>query len=294
MSGHVTRSNKQHHYLAQTYLKGFSDGKNVWCARRDQRGRVFAAPPRKVAKRRGYYGLPDGWDDDPEALESRFSDIEGRITPVLRALRPEQPLGSIDDIAALMDFVAISFARVPAEREHWKRQYLQSIERSAMVMNAHTGSTHPTSGYEIEGNTDIGMLVSNADALYHWIKSFRPCFYFSEKPAFLTSDRPVALVYEADEERTAQKAAFMKEVGGIDYDPGTDMVSPKRLRQVQMPLTAKCLLVLDARVGPRVAMVEATSPQVASFNRDMVQRSDELFGWERGVVVGARRHWDGE
>ena len=72
------------------------------------------------------------------------------------------------------------------------------------------------------------------------------------------------------------------------------MLSPKRLRQVQMPLTAKCLLVLDATVGPRVAMVEATSPQVASFNQETVQRSDELFGWERGVVAGARRrHWDG-
>lgn len=278
--GGMSRIDKEkHHYLARTYLNGFRDGERVWCRRRDD-GRVFAAHPRRVAARAGYYAVPEGWTDDRRVLENAFGEIEAAVSPFLRraAVGPADP--SLKEYEALLRFVAISYARVPGEREHQKRQYLNVVETSAKMMNTATGSQQPESGYSVEENTDISMLLTNADALLSWIDHLRPNFHFLAEPGLITSDRPVCLVYEPDHERTEAKKALF----GPTYDPAKDICAPKRLRQVQMTLSARCALVLDAQEGPIVTRVSTEGGNVAMLNQQVAEQSTEVYGPSRDLV----------
>jgi len=117
---------RQHHFVSQCYLKGFTrDGNKdtAFCALDVKSGRVFFPKPAAVAKERDFNfieGLPAG------ELERRLSGFEGRVAQALELIVTERSLINEDAHLHLLNFAALLAVRNPRNREMMNRSLLHS------------------------------------------------------------------------------------------------------------------------------------------------------------------------
>jgi hypothetical protein len=116
----------------------------------------------------------------------------------------------------------------------------------------------------------LSAVVEVFDALHVKV------LYFVEHDALLTGDKPVLLHYELDEVRVAAKARLFAGLGQ-PYDPLADMVAPKRLARVVMPLNRRALLVLDSAGESGVAPSARAGALAVSTNAMIAAQSSELY-----------------
>lgn len=109
---------RAHHYVPQCWLTGFTesaqkDGR-LWQTDLDAH-RQWPTSPLNAGHQRDFYRLSDP-RKDPLAIETKLSEIEGSIAPILQRLDQERRLPDADELGSLIVFMAIQWIRVPAFR----------------------------------------------------------------------------------------------------------------------------------------------------------------------------------
>jgi len=113
---------KTHHYLPQFYLTRFTPGgppeEHLWVLLFDP-WKQWQSLLSKVAKERGFYRVENEDGVDPLAFEKSLADLESKAAPVVRSVVQTErlPPRKSDDYVALMNFLAMQAARVPATRD---------------------------------------------------------------------------------------------------------------------------------------------------------------------------------
>jgi hypothetical protein len=109
---------RRHHYTPVLLLKRFTDSDGLLHLVSRQKGHRFSAKPNAVGFENDFYTLEDGEDvEDRYAVEKAFAEFEGEAAAVLDEVIAS---GTIPDEAkkfnTLMNFIALSAARIPAMR----------------------------------------------------------------------------------------------------------------------------------------------------------------------------------
>ena len=111
---------RAHHFVPQCWLAGFTDSgeKDGMLYVTDlKRKKQWRCKPSEAGHRRDFYRVEDPSVRDPLAIEKIFSDIEGKVAPLLRSLFHEKR-GPIDgsELGLLVEFLTIQWIRVPSFR----------------------------------------------------------------------------------------------------------------------------------------------------------------------------------
>lgn len=279
----------KHHYLSQTYLRGFTSKDGVlWgypSTKPEMRGRVYRTSPKKAANHEKYYSVPQDWKKRPaDEIENFFGQVEAAVGGFLRKAEDGDPHFTLEERHALVALAAIHYGRVPAARDHAIAQHLHLIEMSATILNSRTGSKYATSGYEITPSTDLGMMMQAINAaMTEFNEMSAKVFYFEGRDSLLTGDRPVVLHYDLDLERVRVKAARFS-TPDRPYEPEQDMMAPKRLTRVIMPLNRRAMLLLD-RTGVHATYPSALAAHLArSTNSLVADQCREVFAPSRQMI----------
>ena len=112
---------RKHHFVPAFYLAGFTEdrsqeGRLSAIAKSD--GRVFGGTPRTLGHQRDLYRV-DHPDLDPNTIEHAFSQIEGETASALGRILDDSSPVDPDDIAILLNLVAMLAIRVPAVRKNF-------------------------------------------------------------------------------------------------------------------------------------------------------------------------------
>jgi hypothetical protein len=129
----MTREARNHHYLPQCYLRGFTDSggkKGKICVYDLRDKRVFATHPKNVASRRDFNRIDvDGHPSD--ALEQALATFESRAAGALKRVRQEHRLPDGEDFAVLMNLIGLMAVRNPHHR-HAMDDFHADIARKTM------------------------------------------------------------------------------------------------------------------------------------------------------------------
>ncbi|MBT9512405.1 MAG: DUF4238 domain-containing protein [Acidovorax sp.] len=193
---------KRHHYVPKAYLKAFCGPTGrLLVYRKDQPEKALPVTP-DATQFRGYYysqPLPQGGQDN-NTIEAFFSTVEAKWPPAVAALHSR----SVVDVALMTDifeFMALQFARVPAQRDMVEASLAQMVKSELQVLRLN-GSL-PKLPFDIEGILDH-VVVSidphqSIHAMVPIMQSMGELFnhigleviHNSTCTAFLTSDNPV-------------------------------------------------------------------------------------------------------
>jgi Protein of unknown function (DUF4238) len=126
---------KKHHYVAQTYLRGFCNPEGKGCVySKDRPTKSWWAAPETIAFEKYYYSqpLPDGGQDN-NRLEDFFSSIEDRWpTLVSKIQHRERHEGGLDQ---LLLFAMMHRVRVPTARDAAEKMLAESVRMIARHLN---------------------------------------------------------------------------------------------------------------------------------------------------------------
>lgn len=109
---------KRHHYLNQSYLRGFTtdaEHKELWLYDR-QTGKVRCSSPRDAFNICDLYTFKKGDKDDSESLENLLADVESAISPALSKLVSRVVL-SKEELSHIYSLIALCMVRVPSSLE---------------------------------------------------------------------------------------------------------------------------------------------------------------------------------
>jgi uncharacterized protein DUF4238 len=150
---------KKHHYVAQTYLRGFCNPEGKVCVySKDRPTHSWWAAPETVAFEKYYYSqpLPDGGQDN-NRLEDFFSSIEGRWPPLVSKIQhQERYQGALDQ---LMLFALMHRVRVPTARNAVEKLLAESVRMTARYLNDHGELPAPPEGLSFD-YLDQHLVVS--------------------------------------------------------------------------------------------------------------------------------------
>lgn len=110
---------RNHHYISQCYLKGFAETRSkdatlqVWDLVRKRR---FATRSRNVASMRDFNRIEvEGLD--PNYLETQLAQFESELDGALGRIIASQTITSDDDLAYVLNLMAMSLVRHPSTRD---------------------------------------------------------------------------------------------------------------------------------------------------------------------------------
>jgi hypothetical protein len=279
---------EKHHYLAQTYLKGFlAPGQTVLHACRGS-GPVFTVVPRNFGARNGYYSVPQDWiQRPPRVIEDLFGKFEHAVTAFLRRALDENAEPTQDEVVALRNLVAVHYARVPARRDSNKTFHAELVGKSAALLNRADGMARPEDAYFVVENTDLGLMLNNLSVALALFSAMNVVIVYFDEPCVITGDNPVGLHYRPDEARIALKRQRFSRPER-PYDPAADLVVPKYLHLVSMPLNRRAYLVLMKDTQPGI-LAMPIDQVVWGLNAALADRSKELAGPGSVLLECARR-----
>lgn len=110
---------RNHHYLSQCYLKGFAKSRSkdamvqVWDLVRKRR---FETRTRNVASMRDFNRI-EAEGLDPNFLETQLAEFESELDGALGRIITSQAITSDDDLAYVLNLIAISLVRHPSTRD---------------------------------------------------------------------------------------------------------------------------------------------------------------------------------
>jgi len=150
---------KKHHYLAQTYLKGFCnpDGK-VCVYLKDRPKNPWWAEPDTVAFENYYYSqpAPNGGHDN-NLLEDFFSSLENLWPDILSKIQSKEPLG--EHFKNLLSFIIMHRVRVPTARDAVETALAEAVRMTARLLNDRGELPAPPKGITF-GYLDEHLVVS--------------------------------------------------------------------------------------------------------------------------------------
>jgi hypothetical protein len=109
---------RRHHYTPVLLLKRFADSDGVLHVVSRQKGHRYTAKPNAVGFENDFYTLESGDDvDDRYVVEKAFAEFEGEASAVLDEITATGVIPEdADKFNTLMNFIALSAARIPAMR----------------------------------------------------------------------------------------------------------------------------------------------------------------------------------
>ncbi len=159
---------RHHHYLPQSYLKGFTDGrskKSKLTVIDTREKNSFATIPRNVGGKRDFNRI-DADGIDPDSLEKNLSKFESvAATAMKRVERDKRFEGENRDI--VLNLMALLAIRSPQRREHMRKFYAE-IADQIMGLSLATRETWES---QIEAMRRDGTQVSNQPS-YEEMKDF--------------------------------------------------------------------------------------------------------------------------
>jgi hypothetical protein len=150
---------KKHHYIAQTYLKGFCNPQGKVCVySKDRPEKSWWAAPESIAFEKHYYSqpLPDGGQDN-NRLEDFFSSIEDGWPQLVSKIEGrERCKGGLDQ---LLLFAIMHRVRVPTARDAAEKMLSESVRMTARHLNDYGRLPDPPEGMTFD-DLDQHMVVS--------------------------------------------------------------------------------------------------------------------------------------
>ena len=141
---------KKHHFIAQTYLRGFGNQHGKVCVySKDKPAEPWWAAPETVAFEKYYYSqpTPDGGQDN-NRLEDFFCSIEtGWPELVSKINRREPHHGWLDQ---LLVFALMHRVRVPTVRDAVEKMLAESVRMFSRHLNDLGETPPPSPGYTFE------------------------------------------------------------------------------------------------------------------------------------------------
>lgn len=113
---------RNHHFLSQCYLKGFSNGrsKNSRITVIDLRQKIiFETSPRNVGAIRDFNRIEiDGFD--PNTIEEDYARFEAKVAPALKKIEEDYSFEG-ENRSLVLNFLALLAMRSPQNRENFRR-----------------------------------------------------------------------------------------------------------------------------------------------------------------------------
>jgi hypothetical protein len=194
---------KKHHFIAQTYLRGFCSGDGKLCVySKDKPRQHWWAAPDSVAFEKYYYSqpTPDGGQDN-NRLEDFFCSIEtGWPKLVAKIERGEQRPGGLDE---LLLFALMHRVRVPTARDGVEKMLAEAVRMTARHLNDLGELPPPPPGLSFEyldQHTQISIdphksIHAMTDLAKGFIKIVRAVGFRlienATNEGFISSDNPV-------------------------------------------------------------------------------------------------------
>ncbi|EFH6291847.1 DUF4238 domain-containing protein [Escherichia coli] len=212
---------RNHHYLSQCYLRGFTKNggvKSNIIAFDLKKKTTFEAKPRNVGGIRDFNRI-DIEGVDQNILESTLANFEGNVATELKNLKQGMPFsGQTKDI--ILSFISLLAVRTPAMRDHMESQIVKMVDMVAKmtasdedryndtireaaftvdvsfekIKNFIGGSQYSISvkrEFLIAAEMKISRAIDNALHCRDW-RLFRST---EESGTFITSDNPVGLMW---------------------------------------------------------------------------------------------------
>jgi len=278
---------RNHHYLSQFYLKGFTDGrskKSKLSVIDAVEGKSFSTIPRNVGAIRDFNRV-DVKGVAPDAIETALSEFEGRVATAIKHIE-EQRTFEGENRNLVLNLIASMAVRNPGMRENVRGFHEQIAER---IMNLALATEERWNG-QVEQMRAAGYDVG--DASYESIKQFHeskrytfsvarewhialefkgieailPCLGArgwllllrnSDAGPLITSDRPVVLFWNDRE----SIPPFLR------HSPGYGMKDTT----VYFPLSQDCAIV--GLFDEKDVVIEANAEHVAHLNTAMLHLS---------------------
>lgn len=196
-------SPKKHHYVPETYLKGFSDAAGfLHVGRKDAPDRLIPLKPDNVGFKKYYYSQYDDAGVRDDRMEELFGQIENGWSALRSKIANWQKL-SPKDCEELWLFIGAQRARVPAARD--MMESLLAHRSKADLMKLVGSNQIPPPPKELEGR--LNELVVSIDprksieGMPHLLRAVTKTFgkiglriFHNETGVpFLTSDNPVCI-----------------------------------------------------------------------------------------------------
>jgi Protein of unknown function (DUF4238) len=127
----IVNQKKRHHFIAQTYLRGFCNQDGKLCVySKDNPAQPWWAAPESIGFEKYYYSqpMPDGGQDN-NRLEDFFSTIEADWPSLASKIeRRERHEGGL---AQLLQFVLMHRVRVPTARDAVEKMLAESVRMTS-------------------------------------------------------------------------------------------------------------------------------------------------------------------
>lgn len=279
---------RNHHYLSQCYLKGFTNGgskKSKLAVIDLQQKKQFETIPRNVGGLRDFNRI-EAPDIDPNSLEQDLAKFESSAVTALRKIENGAKLeGEVRDL--ILNLIALLAIRSPERREHWRKFQAQIVERvmdltlaskerweSQMRQMKEAGTAvdesvtyedvkrfHESKAYTIEVTREhhIHMEFVGIEAILPLLNERKWLIVKSteETGPFITSDHPVSLTWKEPD----KIPPFYRS------SPGFGM----RSTQVYFPLSHHAALIgeFDATEGEIIG----TKELIAALNSEILWRA---------------------
>lgn len=194
---------KKHHYVPETYLKGFADERGYLnIGRKDDPQRLFPVKPDNVAFKKYYYSQYDGGGNRDDRMEELFGQVENRW-PTLRSKLTSWNRLSPKDCEELWLFIGAQRVRVPAARDMVEAMLAHRSKADALALIENGEIPPPPDA--LKGRLDE-LLISidprkSIEGMPHLLRGMEKIFSriglkilhnHTEVP-FLTSDNPVCV-----------------------------------------------------------------------------------------------------
>lgn len=124
-------ASRQHHYLSQFYLKGFTNGESkkskLTVLDLDQK-KIFETNPRNVGGIRDFNRIKSE-NILPDAIENAYSDFEGKAAKSIKAISQGAPFEG-ENRNVILNLIALYAVRSPQKREELRKTHEDLAYRS--------------------------------------------------------------------------------------------------------------------------------------------------------------------
>lgn len=181
--------NKNHHYLAESYQRGFTDdNSHIWILTPENE--IYNSNPSKTFKKHYFYivKLPTGGGS--LKVENSLSKIEGGYISALQKIERDQEL-NFEERAAVSMFIATMFNRTKIHRDSM-REFFEELLPNKEIEGFMEGfdSHHSRSIMRIGINTALKIMSM------HWT-----IFNTTRCKPFITSDNPLCMCSPSREKK---------------------------------------------------------------------------------------------
>lgn len=221
---------RNHHWIPQCYLKGFTSNGQVYVVDAKQR-KAFTTRPRNVAAERDFNRI-DVPGLDPNQVEGDMAGFESDLALALGRLNQHGLFHSLEDLHLVLHLVAILATRSPERREH-VGQFTEQIAKRMLEFSvateehyeSHYGEARASiapgdqaavayeslkafvesDGYSVNvsQNFHVGIELETADNIFPHLAARKWLMLVAQADSsgFVTTDRPVALLWSEQKDR---------------------------------------------------------------------------------------------